>query len=80
MGGRKIAKRKQNFLFIGKTSLFLIKFPQNEDITCWRMLTIGGYITKLKKGKKKEKRNCCSQAVVVVGWWPLQDNLESMKV
>jgi hypothetical protein len=44
------------------------------------MLTIGGYITKLKKGKKKEKRNCCSQAVVVVGWWPLQDNLESMKV
>jgi hypothetical protein len=28
----------------------------NEDVTCSRMLTIGGYITKLKKGDKKGKR------------------------
>jgi hypothetical protein len=53
----------------------------NEDVTCLRMLTIGGYITKLKKAKKKQKKKNCSQTVVVVvGWWPLQDYLESMKV
>jgi hypothetical protein len=28
----------------------------NEDVTCSRMLTSCGYITKLKKGKKKGKK------------------------
>jgi hypothetical protein len=35
------------------------------------------HIYKIEKRKKKRKN--CSQAVVV-GWWPLQDYLESMKV
>jgi len=41
---------------------------------------------KIEKGgqKRKKKKKNCSQAVVVVvgwlGWWPLQDYLESMKV
>jgi hypothetical protein len=29
----------------------------NEDVTCSRMLTIGGYITKLKKGIKNNNNN-----------------------
>jgi hypothetical protein len=59
--GEKLPKRNKIFFIIGKTSLFLIKFSPNEDITYSRMLTIGGYITKLEKGKKKEKlfTGCC---------------------